>query len=336
MFNQLLLYCDNIVHRDKYLANLNRRIEFFKDQQSAPSPRVIDEPSEVDVTGDFRIPEIKASELTVDFLKKSIREKGCVIVRNYFDVDDVKTMRAYIDHAFAVNDNNASFVNKYLSKQIDLKEVLEKTKADIQQKQKHNPTYTNTVKLGRTLAQPLGKNKSHLTAQTPILTEKLLNLFERKQLKSLLRSYFGSEPCVSVYKWVLRRASPPEAPIDFHQDGAFMGDEITSLNCWISLSDCGAGYDVHGMDIVPIRHMNAFEKGTGVLNWTISPQSVIEKYSAEAIVTPTFQAGDLFFFDHLLVHRTQSIPNPASKRYAIETWFFDSVNFPKNQIPLKW
>lgn len=336
MFNQLLLYCDNLLHRDKYLAGLNQRIEFFKDRQSARSARVIDDKADVAPADDFRIPEIRSSELTVDFVKKSIREKGCAIVRNFFDADEVNEMRAYVDHSFAVNDNNSRFLNKYLSKQIDLEEVLEKTKADIKEKQKDNPTYTNTVKLGKTLNQPLGKNKSYLTAQTPILTEKLLKLYEKKQLKALLRNYFDNEPCVSVYKWVLRRADPPQAPIDFHQDGAFMGDEIASLNCWIALSDCGTGYDVHGMDIVPIRHMNAFEKGSGVLNWTISANSVVEQYSEAAIVTPTFKAGDIFFFDHLLVHRTQSIPNPACKRYAIETWFFDSVNFPKNQIPIKW
>lgn len=336
MLNQLLLYCDNLLNRDKYLANLSQRIDHFKDKQSARAPRVIDEPADASAVGDYHIPEVAAADLTVEVLKKAIREKGCLIVRNFFDAADVRLMRSYVDHSFAVNENKTNFVNRYLTKQVDLHEVLEKTRADIAQKQKTNPTYTNTVKLGKTLAQPLGKNKSCLAAQTPMLTEKLLRLYERKQLKPLLQCYLGSEPCVSVYKWVLRRAGSPEAPIDFHQDGAFMGDEITSLNCWIALSDCGAGYDVHGMDIVPIRHMNAFEKGSGVLNWTISANSVVEKYSEAAIVTPTFNAGDMFFFDHLLVHRTQSIPNPAGKRYAIETWFFDSVNFPKNQIPIRW
>lgn len=335
MFNQLLLYCDNILHRNKYLSGLNQRIDFFKDKQSAPTVRVIDQPSDVVAAQDYRIPEIDAADLTVDFVKKSIREKGCVIVRKFFDADEVALMRSYVDHAFAIHDDNTGIVNKYLSKQVDLAEVLEKTKADIEEKQKTNPTYTNTAKVGPTLRRPLG-NSSYLTAQTPMLAEKLFKLYEKKQLKTLLRSYFGNEPCVSVYKWVLRRGSPPGWPIDFHQDGAFMGDDIESLNCWIPLSDCGAGLDVHGMDIVPVRHMSAFEKGTGMRNWMVSAKCVVDQYSEDAIVTPTFHAGDMFFFDHLLVHRTQSIPNPATKRYAIETWFFDSVNFPKNQIPLRW
>lgn len=335
MFNQLLLYCDNILGRDRYLADLNKRIDYFKDQQSAPSVRVFDEKLDADVAADFQVPEIDAKQLTVDILKKAIREKGCLIARDFFDADEVRQMRAYVDHAFAINDDRTSFVHKYLAKQVDLEEVLEKTRADIEEKRKSNPTYTNTVRTGPTLHRPLG-NRSYLLAQTPMLTQKLFTLYEKKQLKALLRSYFASEPCVSVYKWVMRRSGPPETPHDFHQDGAFMGDDITSLNCWIPLSDCGAGYDLHGMDILPVRLVNAFAKGSGALNWTISPQSVIDAYSEESIVTPTFKAGDMFFFDHLLVHRTQCVPAIDNKRYAIETWFFDSVNFPKNQIPLKW
>jgi ectoine hydroxylase-related dioxygenase (phytanoyl-CoA dioxygenase family) len=335
MFNQLLLYCDNILHRNRYLANLNQRIGYFKDQQSAPSVRVFDELSDETAAGDFRVPEVDASQLTVEILKTAIREKGCLIARNFFASDEVAEMRAYVDHAFAINDDQSTAVHKYLSKQIDLEEVLEKTRADIEQKQKINSTYTNTVKTGSTLRRPLG-NKSYLTAQTPMLAEKLLKLYEKKQLKTLLRGYFGNEPCLSVYKWVMRRSGAPDVTHDFHQDGAFMGDDISSLNCWIPLSDCGAGYSLHGMDIVPVRLVSTFAKGSGALNWTISPQSVVEKYSENSIVTPTFRTGDAFFFDHLLVHRTQCVPSATEKRYAIETWFFDSVNFPKNQIPLKW
>jgi hypothetical protein len=335
MFNQLLLYCDNILHRNKYLATLNQRIDHFKDQNSVPSGRVFDEQTGADVAEDFGIPEVGAADLTVDILKKSIREKGCLIVRNFFNSDEVREMQTYVDHAFAINDNRASFIHKYLSKQVDLEEVLEKTRADIEEKRKVNPTYNDTVKAGPTLHRPLG-NTSYLTAQTPMLTEKLFKLYEKKQLKSLLRSYFNNEPCVSVFKWVMRRSGSPETPHDFHQDGAFMGDEISSLNCWIPLSDCGTGFELHGMDVVPVRMMSSFAKGSGALKWMISPQSVIEKYSDNAIVTPTFRAGDMFFFDHLLVHRTQCTPTASSKRYAIETWFFDSANFPKNQVPLKW
>jgi hypothetical protein len=336
MLKRLGLYCDNLLNRDKYLSRLNSRIHHFKDLDAVPSRRVIDDPADASVDYSISVPEIDAADLTIDALSKSVREHGCLIVRNFFNADDVETMRAFVDHSFAINSNPDSLLHKYLSKAPDLKSVLKKTRENIRERRKVNSTYSNTVVTGSQLNHAMGLNKSHLTAQTPIVTEKLLQLFEKKQLKPLLKDYFGNEPCVSVYKWVLRRSEPPANAIDFHQDGAFMGDEIASLNCWIPLSNCGTGFDVHGLDIVPIRLMNAFQKGSGVMDWTISINALVEEFTEKAIVTPTFRKGDLLFFDHLLVHRSQSIPHSSEPRYAIETWFFDSVNFPKNQIPVKW
>jgi len=336
MIKDMVLLLDNLINRDKYLSGLNTRIDYFKDRQSSISKRVIDDLEDVTIGDKFFVPEVAASDLSIDVLKRSIRERGCLIVRNFFTAHEVDQMHAYVDHAFSINTNSKSFINKYLSKPVELEEVLNKTKEDIKAKLKENPTYTNTVKLGKNLLQPLGNNKSFLTAQTPMLAEKLLKLFEKKHLKELLAEYFENGPCVSVYKWVFRKSGPPDKAIDFHQDGAFMRDEIASLNCWIPISDCGTGSNVHGLDVVPIRLKNTFGKGTGILDWTISQQAIIDEFSESAIVTPTFRKGDAFFFDHLLVHRSQCMPNFAEKRYAIETWFFDSVNFPKNQIPMKW
>jgi hypothetical protein len=336
MLKRLGLYCDNLVNRDKYLSRLNGRIHYFKDRDAVPSRRVIDDPVDIDRDSNFCVPEIDAADLSLEILKKSVREHGCLIVRNFFCAGDVETMKAFVDHSFAINNNRGSLLNKYLLKPPDLASVLKQTRENIREMKKVNSTYSNTVATGLKLNHVLGLNKSHLTAQTPIVTEKLLHLFERKQLKPLLKAYFGNDPCVSVYKWVLRKSDPPANAIDFHQDGAFMGDEIASLNCWIPLTNCGTGYDVHGLDIVPIRLMNTFQKGSGVMDWTISANALVEEYTEKAIVTPTFRKGDLLFFDHLLVHRSQSLPHFSQRRYAIETWFFDSLNFPKNQIPIKW
>jgi phytanoyl-CoA dioxygenase PhyH len=336
MMRRMGLFCDNVFNRDKYLASLGDRILHFKDTDSAISWRVIDDSVETSDEQDYSVPEVDVSEFSSDFLKKSLRTKGCLIVRNFFSTDEVKAMRSFVDHSFAINCNPDSRVNQYLGKRVNFDAVLAKTRAAIKEKKKENPTYVNTAMFGSKLTQPLGDKKSFLTAQTPILVEKLLNLFDEKGLKTLLQDYFAHDPCVSVYKWALRRSTPPEAPIDFHQDGAFMGDEISSLNCWIPLSNCGSGSDVHGLDVVPKRFMTTFRKGSGVMDWTISEKAVVDAYTEEAIVTPSFREGDIFFFDHLLVHRPQCLPNASGQRYAIETWFFDSVNFPKNQIPIKW
>ncbi len=334
LISNLGLYSDHLLGRDRYLARLNSRILSFKGTAPRVSGRAIDGSPAGGRGGDFRVPEIAASDLTGAFLKKSMREHGCIIVRDFFDDNEVRTMRSYVDYAFRVKDDG--FLSRYLLKECDLQPVLKETSRNIKEKRKSNPTYTDSFKKGAGLARFIGHSESRLTVRTPNIAEKLLRLYEKKALKDLLENYFGSEPCISVKKWNLRKSRPPAAPIDFHQDGAFMGDEIDSLNCWIPLSDCGAGYDVQGIDIVPLRLMHVFPPGSGVLDLTVAASAIIEKYSEKAIVTPTFRKGDLIFFDHLLLHRTQSLPNATENRYAIETWFFDSVNFPKNQIPLKW
>ncbi len=332
---RISIFVDHLLKRDRYLDDLNRRIDHFADIESSPTARVIDGVEEATHRPDFSLPEIDAAEFSLDFLKQSMRESGCCLVRNYFSDNEVEELRDYVDHSFAVHRGD-SFVHNYLAKQIDLRDVLKKTRNDIEANRELNDTYTDTIKLGPNLTRTLGADVSCLTATSPILTDRLLHVFERKGLKAMLGEYFGSEPCVSVYKWVLRKATSPQQPIDFHQDGAFMGEYIDSLNCWAPLTDCGEGTDVPGMDIVPVRFLSTFEKGTGVLNWTVSPQAVTDRFGEEAVITPAFRRGDAFFFDHCLVHRTQHVPDALSERYAIETWFFDSTSFPKNQIPIQW
>lgn len=333
------LKLEHVLRRDHYLDDLNQRIDDFKDIQSARSRRVIDGAAGVDAGAGpnpvFDVPEVAAAKLDVDFLKQSMRDSGCCLVRGFFGASDVERMRAFVDYSFDRGSGDSA-LQAYLSKQVSLDDVLEKTREDIERHRLENDTYTDTLKIGRKLTRTLGADVSVLTATSPILAAKLLRLFDRNGIRALLAEYFEHEPCVSVYKWVLRRAVSPKQPIDFHQDGAFMGDEIDSMNCWVPLTDCGAGSDAPGMDIVPARFMRAFAKGSGVMNWTVSPQAVIDAFGEDAVVTPSFRAGDAFFFDHCLIHRTQYMPEAARRRYALETWFFDSVNFPKNQIPLRW
>jgi len=336
MLKRMSLYCDSLLNRDRYLSTLNSRILFFKELEGEPSKRVIDEhvPSQMD--DNFFVPEIEASDFNIEFLKKSVCENGCLIVRNFFDTSDVNTMKAFVDHSFTVNGNLDGFLNKYLSKQIDLEPVLEKTREVIKKRRAVNPTYTNKAKSGAKLTKAMGNSQSFLTAQTPILAEKLLHLFERKQLKSLLKDYFGNEPCVSVYKWVLRKSEPPRNPLDFHQDGAFMGTNLNSLNMWLPLNACGAATGAPGLDVVPQRLYEIASAEGAQFNWSVSDSLVHGKFAEIRPLMPQFNAGDAFFFDHFYLHRTQYRTDFTKLRYAVETWFFGASSFPKNQIPLAW
>jgi len=165
MLKRLSLYCDNLLNRNRYLSRLNGRIHYFKDLDAVPSRRVIDDPVDVDTDNKFSVPEIDAADLTIEALKKSVREHGCLIVRNFFAADEVETMKAFVDYSFAVNSHPDNLLNKYLSKPPDLKSVLKKTRENIRETRKVNPTYSNTVVTGSQLNHAMGLKKSHLIAQ---------------------------------------------------------------------------------------------------------------------------------------------------------------------------
>ena len=60
----------------------------------------------------------------------------------------------------------------------------------------------------------------------------------------------GERPALSVKKSTLRRV-PVDTQTDWHQDGAFIGEDIRTCNGWIALTDCGG--DPPGVELVPPR-----------------------------------------------------------------------------------
>ncbi len=171
-------------------------------------------------------------------------------------------------------------------------------------------------------------------ADSPRLMFDVLDTFERVGVQKLITDYLGQRPALSMNKSVLRRVSPKTSGADWHQDGAFLGEGIRSLNVWLTLSHCG---DVApGMDVVPLRLEQIVETGTDGANfdWSVSP-AVVEAVAGDAgVVRPIFEAGDALLFDHMFLHRTASDPAMSSDRYAVETWFFAPSAYPDDQVPL--
>lgn len=131
---------------------------------------------------------------------------------------------------------------------------------------------------------------------------------------------------------------PLDKPAEWHQDGAFMTEEIKSINLWIALSDCGKGTNCPGMDFVPKRLDKIMPTGGehGLFHWSVSPKSIDKWFKDCPPVTPTYKAGDAIFFDHYNLHVTSYSPEYTKPRYALETWFF-AEDFPAhNQKPAYW
>ncbi|NNE74978.1 MAG: hypothetical protein HKN26_15035 [Acidimicrobiales bacterium] len=162
----------------------------------------------------------------------------------------------------------------------------------------------------------------------------LLETLRTAGVVQLITDYFGERPALSVDKSTLRRVPHDARTGDWHQDGAFMGKGIRTVNVWLALTDCGV--TAPGLDIVP-RAMDLAETGTegAHFDWAVGP-GVVEKVAPPVeVLRPEFRAGDILLFDHLFLHRTGAeAETMVNDRYAIETWFFAPSCYPDTQLPI--
>jgi hypothetical protein len=170
---------------------------------------------------------------------------------------------------------------------------------------------------------------------SPAALAVLVDEFLRAGVVDAIEGYLGEPAYLSVGKTSLRRVDP-NIPTAWHQDGAFLGEHIRTVNCWVALSDCGE--DAPGLDLLPRRVDRLCATGTHgtPFDWSIG-DAVVDELAREVgapIVSPSFRAGDALFFDQLFVHRSGIHPGMTKPRYAIEAWHFAGSTFPKRQIPI--
>lgn len=305
-------------------ATIGARIEAYRARQPADQPPlIIPEAAAVSTPANCDIPEVNASELSAQRLRDAITEHGSLIVRNVFSK---ATMDTLIETANKVIDacedpaaDGTAPVNTYFNPPNNLKTIMPNREREL----------GNTRSFHR-------ESGSSMCVEAPSVAEALLLMYEAHGLKDIITEYLDEAPCLSVKKWVLRRSKLPVAEAGWHQDGAFMGTDINSINMWIPLSDCGDETGAPGMDVIPQR-LNTLASADGAqFNWSVSDSYAKESYGGTQPIAPVFNAGDAFFFDHFFLHRTQFRDDFSKLRYAVETWFFGASRFPKNQIPLSW
>jgi hypothetical protein len=171
------------------------------------------------------------------------------------------------------------------------------------------------------------------TADSPRMLFELLEVVHDTGVGSLVEAYLGERPALSANKCTLRRV-PVDTRTDWHQDGAFLGRHVRTLNLWLALSPCGT--DAPGLDIVPRRFDEVLETGTdgAFFDWSVSPEVVERAADGVGVIRPEFAPGDALLFDHLFLHRTGVASGMSRQRWAIETWFFAPSNYPDGQIPI--
>jgi hypothetical protein len=174
-----------------------------------------------------------------------------------------------------------------------------------------------------------------LAADSPRAFENLTNLLRRKSVISVIDDYLGERAALSVKKTTLRRVPCTlNTSNGWHQDGAFLGDGIRTVNLWIALTDCGI--DAPTMDMVPKRLNEIAPTGTlgAAFDWSVSRAVVDELCGHTPPVRLQFKAGDAILFDEMNLHCTAVAQDMTKDRYAIEAWFFAPSCYPMDQLPL--
>lgn len=311
-------------HRDSEIAARIIDLRFAAFRQSRPSgdpPRL---PEGVpDLFGSQALPEIANDELTAERLRSAIAHHGSLIVRGFADRRNVDTLAAGIERAFsgcdaAQNNGTDSSGDGWFRK------------------------FANDRTSDRAAKRAAG---CVLAVDSPPAMFDVIESFERSGVRRLIGDYFHEAPAALAKKWSLRKVMSDANTGDWHQDGAFMGEGIRSLNIWLTLSHCGD--TAPGIDLVARRIDHVLETGTegAFFQWSIGGP-VAERAAAGTVMRPVFEAGDALLFDHLCVHRTAVDAAMTHDRYAIEAWFLSPSTYgamldgagqsyaPRDQIPL--
>jgi hypothetical protein len=295
------------------------RLVVLRNQAFDALERVVPEdlPAPVTASGVRRpLPELARGDLDLQRLRTAFAENGCALVRGLIPRARAVELAGGIDRVLSAFDAHAAgTANESMS-----------------------PWYvpfdppTGRYRVGgrRNWVRASG---AVWTVESPRMLFELCEVLDETGIGDLVTQYLGERPALSANKCTLRRV-PVDTNTNWHQDGAFLGADVRSVNLWLALSDCGD--DSPGLEIVPRRLDTVLPTGTdgAMFDWSVSPNLVDEVARNAPVIAPHFRAGDALLFDHLLLHRTAVGPRMTRERYAMENWLFAPSSYPDGQIPL--
>ena len=264
--------------------------------------------------GSHGVPEVAVTELTAEILAAGILHHGALLVRGLVSPERATELEAGIEAA-----------------------LIACGEADQQGLEQNGPYFGRFEPVA---PYSVGAARSWVwqagglwAVDSPRMLTNLIDVMEESGVGEVLTGYLGERPALSVKKCTLRKV-PVETGTDWHQDGAFLGDEIRTVNVWLTLTHCGD--DAPGLDVVPERMDEILETGTNgaIFDWSVGQGTVDSVLGPQGVVRPVFEAGDALLFDQRFLHRTAADPTMTHPRYAIESWFFVPSHYPHDQVPV--
>jgi hypothetical protein len=113
--------------------------------------------------------------------------------------------------------------------------------------------------------------------------------------------------------YALRRITPQQKPLSFHQDALFIGADPW-YNFWTPLQNCGV--DAPGLEVVIGSGVPAV--GNGEIDSQRMAAYVERTYGLQSYWTPIVEAGDALVFTSMLFHRTELLPGATKTRFSLE------------------
>ncbi|WP_101756534.1 phytanoyl-CoA dioxygenase family protein [Oceanicoccus sp. KOV_DT_Chl] len=291
---------------DLRLLHFKRRPEFAKNN--------FVETSEKSIFPKGSIPRISYVNLSESILDDAMRNHGALIVENAISSDKAEELKAEIETVRSEHQKRLIDIAGY---------TCGRHYRPLPAENKNNSYFINS---------------SIYLAEAPLIFNAFYNILNTTKLRSLIVNYLGNHAAMSVEKSVLRKMEPDNSDKwqwAWHQDGAFLGDNIHSLNMWLALTDCGA--EAPSLDVLTERYRAILPTGSGkaLYDWSLCPDLIEDEIQKHGFEHTDFKQGDLIFFDHYNVHRTGMIKNMTKTRYAIESWFFSEYGFPETKTGLK-
>lgn len=131
------------------------------------------------------------------------------------------------------------------------------------------------------------------------------------------------------------RSQPPDthpSHLPMHQDAVIYGEDVTVLNMWLPLMDCGK--NAPGLSFVrshPGRRVFDYDKlVSGVRLGGVDFERKAPGGPSAIVDDLIFNQGDFVLFDHHALHRTHVTPTMTQERVAIELRVYDRI--PKKQL----